>query len=103
MEREYAEAALKHAMPSMHEMSYGTAFGGLISYGPDIGEVFRRAGRYVRRILKGAKPADMPLELPREFRLLVNLKTAKSLGVTIPAISALAGGRVSLMPAPSLT
>jgi len=55
-----------------------------MSYGPDIVDVFRHAGRYTGRILKGGKPAEMPMEEPREFRLTVNLKTAKALGVTMP-------------------
>jgi len=84
LEKEYAAAALKYGLPSMHEMDYGASFGGLISYGPDIADVFRHAGRYVGRILKGGKPAEMPMEEPREFRLTVNLKTAKALGMTIP-------------------
>jgi len=84
LEKEYAEAALKYRLPSMHEMDYGPSLGGLISYGPDFGDVFRRAGRYVGRILKGAKPAEMPMEEPREFRMSVNLKTAKALGIAIP-------------------
>ena len=83
-ETEYADAALKHHLPSMHEMDYGSSFGGLISYGPDIVDVFRHAGRYVGRILKGGKPAEMPMEEPREFRLAVNLKTAEALGITVP-------------------
>ena len=84
LEKDYADAALKYHLPSMHEMDYGASLGGLISYGPDIGEVFRRAGRYVGRILKGARPAEMPMEEPREFRLIVNLKTARALGITVP-------------------
>ena len=84
MEKEYAAAALKARLPSMYEMHYGTQFGGLISYGPDIGDVFRRAGRYAGRILKGAKPAEMAMEEPTRFRLVVNLKTAKALGITMP-------------------
>ena len=55
-----------------------------MSYGPDIEDVFRRAGHYVGRILKGEKPAEMPMEQPRQFRLVVNLKTAKALGITVP-------------------
>ena len=74
----------KYGLPSMHEMNYGASLGGLITYGPDIVDVYRRAGRYAGRILKGGKPAEMPMEEPREFRLLVNLKTAKTLGLTIP-------------------
>src|SRR5258706_13690194 len=84
LEKEYADAALKYHLPSMHEMNYGTNLGGLISYGPEIVEVFRHAGRYVGRILKGGKPAEMPMEEPREFRLTVNLKTAEALGITVP-------------------
>ena len=84
LEKEYAEAALQYRLPSMHEMDYGANLGGLISYGPDIVDVFRHAGRYVGRVLKGGKPAEMPMEEPREFRLIVNLNTAKALGVTIP-------------------
>ena len=84
LEKEYADAALKYRLPSMHEMDYGPSLGGLISFGPDIGEVFRRAGHYVGRILKGGRPAEMPMEEPRQFRMLVNLKTANALGITVP-------------------
>jgi len=84
MEKEEAEAALRHRLPSMHELEYGAGEGALMSYGPDFEDVFRRAGRYVGRILKGGKPAEMPMEQPREFRLVVNLKTAKALGITVP-------------------
>ena len=84
LEKEYAEAALKYRLPSMHELDYGTRFGGLVSYGPDFGDVFRRAGHYVGRVLKGAKPAEMAMEEPSKFRLAVNLKTAKALGITLP-------------------
>ena len=84
LEKEYAQAALKYRLPSMHELDYGTQFGGLVSYGPDFGDVFRRAGHYVGPILKGGKPAEMPIEEPAKFRLVVNLKTAKALGIAMP-------------------
>ncbi|MEJ7668451.1 MAG: ABC transporter substrate-binding protein [Casimicrobiaceae bacterium] len=84
MEKEFADAALKYRLPSMHELEFAAQQGGLMSYGPDFPDIFRRAGNYVGRILKGSTPAEMPLEQPREFRLVVNLKTARALGITIP-------------------
>ena len=68
----------------MYEDSYGTQFGGLMSYGPDLSDVFRRAGHYVGRVLKGEKPAEMAIEEPSRFLMSVNLKTAAALGITLP-------------------
>jgi putative ABC transport system substrate-binding protein len=84
LEKDYAEAALRHRLPSMHELDISARAGGLISYGPDFGDIYRRAGHYVGRILKGGKPAQMAMEEPRQFRLVVNQKTARAIGVTIP-------------------
>ena len=83
-EREHAEVARKFGLPSMHELDYSARQGGLLSYGPDFEDIYRRAGHYVGRILKGDKPAEMPMEQPRAFRLVVNLQTAKALGLAIP-------------------
>lgn len=84
VEKEFAELAVRYRLPSMHEVEDGVRAGGLFSYGPDFGAVFRRAGRYTGRILKGADPAEMAMEAPREFRLVVNLATARALGIAVP-------------------
>jgi putative ABC transport system substrate-binding protein len=82
--RQLAELALKHKLPMMYGTSEFPEAGGLMSYGPDIRNNYRRAATYVDRILKGAKPADLPIEQPSKFELVFNLKTAKALGVQIP-------------------
>jgi putative ABC transport system substrate-binding protein len=77
-------AALQHHLPTIFANKTYLDGGGLMSYGPDIIEVWRHAATYVDRILKGAKPADMPIEQPTKFELVINLKTAKALSLTIP-------------------
>jgi putative ABC transport system substrate-binding protein len=84
--KEIADLALKHRLPSMGERNRFVEAGGLISYAANEAELYRRAAWYVDRILKGAKPADLPVEQPTKFELVINLKTAKQIGVTIPSI-----------------
>jgi len=76
--------AKKHKIPTIFGAKEFAQAGGLMSYAPDIAESFRRAATYVDKILKGAKPADLPVEQPTKFELVINLKTAKALGLTIP-------------------
>jgi putative ABC transport system substrate-binding protein len=78
------DLARKGRLPAIYADAYHTDAGGLMSYGPNVPDLFRRAASYVDRILKGAKPADLPVELPSKLELVVNLKTAKALGLTIP-------------------
>jgi putative ABC transport system substrate-binding protein len=79
-----ADLAIKNRLPSMHERGEEVEAGGLMSYSADNYESFRRASVYVDKILKGAKPADLPVEQPTKFEFVINLKTAKQIGVTIP-------------------
>jgi len=78
------ELAASHKLPAVYQWREFATGGGLMSYGPDLNDLLRRAATYVDKILKGAKPADLPVEQPNKFELAVNLKTAQTLGLTIP-------------------
>ena len=77
-------AAARNNVPAVYSGSYFAREGGLLSYGPDPVDTFGRAASYVDRILRGAKPAELPVQLPTRFEMAVNLKTAKALGLTVP-------------------
>jgi putative tryptophan/tyrosine transport system substrate-binding protein len=82
--RQIADLAVKHKLPSIMEFSEFTDAGGLLMYGPTWANMFQRGGVLIGKILKGAKPAELPVEQPTQFALFVNMKTAKALGLTIP-------------------
>jgi putative ABC transport system substrate-binding protein len=71
-------------VPAVYPFAFSTARGGLLAYSTDFSELFRRGATYVDRILRGASPADLPIEQPNKFDLSINLKTAKSLNLTVP-------------------
>ena len=83
----------RHRVPSIAFYRQFVSEGALMSYGPDTVDIYRRAAGYVDRILKGAKPADLPVQQPTKFELVINLKTAKALGLTIPPATARARRR----------
>ena len=82
--KRFAELAVKHRLPTVVGAREYAEAGGLVSYGTDYPDLFRHAATFVDKILKGAKPADLPMEQPTKFELVINLKTAKALGLTIP-------------------
>jgi putative ABC transport system substrate-binding protein len=82
--RRIAELAVNSRLPVMYAFRFYVEGGGLISYGVDIAENYRRAAAFVDKILKGANPADLPIEQPTKFELVINVKAARSIGLTIP-------------------
>ena len=83
-EKRIADFALKSRLPSVYENREAVDAGGLMSYGADLADSYRRVAYYVDRILKGTKPADLPVEQPMKFEFVINLQTAKKIGLTIP-------------------
>jgi ABC-type uncharacterized transport system substrate-binding protein len=77
-------AAARHRVPAIYPFNYFAADGGLVAYGTDVKDLWRRAASYLDRILRGEKPADLPVQAPTKFELVVNLKTAKALGLEVP-------------------
>jgi ABC-type uncharacterized transport system substrate-binding protein len=92
--KQIADLAIKNRLPSMHEMTRYVEAGGLMSYSANDIELYRRAATYVDKVLKGAKPADLPIEQPTKFEFVINLKTAKQIGLTIPSHVLLRADRV---------
>jgi putative tryptophan/tyrosine transport system substrate-binding protein len=89
-----SELAAQHRLPALYEVEGFVDAGGLMSYGPSIVDMYRRAAGYVDRILKGARPADMPVELPIKYDMVISLKTAKALGLQVPQSLILRADRV---------
>ena len=84
-QRQIATLAIEHHLPAIYQLREFVQNGGLISYGPSITEMIRRSAMFVDKILKGVKPADLPIEQPTKYELVINLKTAKALGLTVPS------------------
>ena len=82
---EIADLALRERLPTIFQFRESAEFGGLMSYGPDRRQMHRRAAEYVDKILRGAKPADLPVEQPTKFEFVINLKTARALSLELPA------------------
>jgi putative tryptophan/tyrosine transport system substrate-binding protein len=82
--KEIISLAARHRLPAVYPFSYLVINGGLMSYGVDDNDQWRRTASYVDRILRGAKPADLPVQAPTKYELVINLKTAKTLGLTVP-------------------
>ena len=80
-----ASVALRHGLPSIYMARIYAVSGGLMSYGIDVTEPYRQAASYVDRILKGTKPGELPVQAASKFEMVINLKTAKALGITVPA------------------
>ena len=78
------ELAAKNRLPTVYASRSYVDVGGLMSYGPNLPDLHRRAATYVDKIIKGAKPSDLPVQQPTKFELVINLKTAKTLGLTVP-------------------
>jgi putative ABC transport system substrate-binding protein len=82
--RRLVDLAAKNRLPAVYVQREFVEAGGLMAYGPNLADLFRRAATYVDKILKGAKPGDLPVEQPTKFDLVINIKTVKALGLTIP-------------------
>jgi putative ABC transport system substrate-binding protein len=81
---EIISLAARHRLPAVYPYSYLSKAGGLLSYGNDVSENFRHAASYIDRILKGEKPTNLPVQAPTKYELVINLKTAKTLGLSVP-------------------
>jgi len=84
--KQIGELAIAKRLPLISLFGEFPKAGGLIAYGPNVGEIFRRSGEYVGKVLHGAKPSDLPIQRPEKFYLVINLKTAEELGVTVPPL-----------------